>query len=102
MICMAYLVLHGAIWFALSEQRNTQVRLWCISGLVSGLSVVFLSLRDQVGEFMFIYVAQLLMLIGNAGRLIGLRMYLPERLGPSIIAHTMAAICYFLWFTSAY
>jgi signal transduction histidine kinase len=99
---MAYLVLHGAIWFALSEQRNTQVRLWCISGLISGLAVVLLSLREQVGDFMFIYVAQLLMLIGNAGRLIGLRMYLPERLGPSIIAHTMAAICYFLWFTSAY
>jgi signal transduction histidine kinase len=99
---MAYLVLHGAIWFALSEQRNTQVRLWCISGLVSGLSVVFLSLRDQVGEFMFIYVAQLLMLIGNAGRLIALRMYLPERLGPATIVHSIAAICYLLWITSAY
>ncbi len=75
MICMAYLVLHGAIWFALSEQRNTQVRLWCISGLVSGMAVVLLSLREQVGEFMFIYVAQFLMLIGNGGRTIALRMY---------------------------
>ena len=102
MICMAYLALHGAIWFALSEQRNTQVRLWCISGLVSGLSVVLLSLREQVGDFMFIYVAQLLMLIGNAGRLIALRMYLLERLGPAIIVHSIAAICYFLWITSAY
>ncbi len=53
MICMAYLVLHGAIWLALSEQRNTQVRLWCISGLISGLSVVILSLRYEVGEFIF-------------------------------------------------
>ena len=102
MICMAYLVLHGAIWFALSEQRNTQVRLWCISGLVSGMAVVLLSLREQVGEFMFIYVAQFLMLIGNGGRTIALRMYLPERLGPAIIVHTIAAICYFLWLTSAY
>ena len=102
MICMAYLVLHGAIWFALSEQRNTQVRLWCISGLVSGLSVVLLSLREQVGEFTFIYVAQLLMLIGNGGRIIALRIYLPERLGPAVVVHTIAAICYFLWLTSAY
>ncbi|MBM3336268.1 MAG: hypothetical protein FJY60_01005 [Betaproteobacteria bacterium] len=54
MICMAYLVLHGAIWFALSEQRNAQVRLWCISGLVSGVSVVLLSLRGTISEFAFI------------------------------------------------
>ena len=36
MICMAYLVVHGVIWFALSEQRNIQVWLWCSSGLLSG------------------------------------------------------------------
>jgi hypothetical protein len=72
------------------------------SGLISGLAVVLLSLREQVGEFMFIYVAQLLMLIGNAGRIIALRMYLPERLGPALIVHTVAAVCYFLWITSAY
>lgn len=99
---MAYLVLHGAIWFALSEQRNTQVRLWCISGLISGLSVVLLSLRYEVGEFIFMYIGQLLMLIGNAGRLIALRMYLNKRLGLAIVAHCIVATVYFLCFISSY
>ena len=102
MICMAYLVLHGAIWFSLSEQLNTQVRLWCISGLISGLSVVLLSLRYEVGEFIFMYIGQLLMLIGNVGRLIALRMYLHKRLGLAIVVHCIVAIVYFLCFISSY
>ena len=102
MICVAYLVLHGVIWFALSEQRNTQVRLWCSSGLISGVSVVFLSMREQFGEFLFMYVAQLLMLIGNMGRCIALRMFLPEPVRPAVIGHTVVALVYYVWLLSAY
>ena len=102
MICMAYLVLHGAIWFALSEQRNAQVRLWCISGLISGVSVVLLSLRDTVGEFAFIYVAQFLMVAGNMGRTIALRLYLPEPIRPAIIFHALAGGVYLAWLIAAY
>lgn len=102
MICMAYLVLHGAIWFALSEQRNEQVRLWCVSGIISGVSVVLLSLRDTVGEFAFIYVAQFLMVIGNMGRTIALRLYLPLPIRPAITFHAIAGLVYYVWLVSAY
>lgn len=102
MICMAYLVLHGAIWFALSEQRNAQVRLWCVSGLISGVSVVLLSLRETVGEFAFIYIAQFLMLVGNMGRSIALRLYLPLPLRPAITFHAIVGLVYYVWLIAAY
>ena len=102
MICMAYLVLHGAIWFALSEQRNAQVRLWCISGLVSGVSVVLLSLRGTISEFAFIYIAQFLMMIGNMGRTIALRLYLPSPIRPAIVFHAVAGLIYYVWLVTAY
>ena len=76
MICLVYLILHGAIWFALQEYRSQQVKLWCLSGIFSGMAVVLLALRGVVAEFLFFYVAQLLMLIGNWGRMVALRMYL--------------------------
>ena len=76
MICFVYLILHGAIWLALQEYRSEQVKLWCASGMFSGMAVVLLAMRGQVPEFLFFYVAQLLMLIGNWGRMVALRMYL--------------------------
>ena len=102
MICMAYLVVHGVIWFALSEQRNIQVWLWCSSGLLSGVAIVFLSMREQFGEFLFIYVGQLFMLAGNMGRCLALRLFLPEPVRPAVVAHTLAALGYYLWLTFAY
>ena len=79
MICFVYLILHGAIWLALKEYRSNQVKLWCVAGIVSGMSVVLLAMRGQISDFLFFYVAQLLMLVGNWGRMVALRMYfLPE------------------------
>ena len=75
MICVVYLVMHAVIWFALSEQRNTQVRLWCLSGLLSGLAVVPLAMRGVVSEWAFIYIGQIPMVLGNAGRCLALRMF---------------------------
>ena len=75
MICVVYLVMHAVIWFALSEQRNAQVRLWCLSGLLSGLAVVPLSMRGVVSEWAFIYIGQIPMVLGNAGRCLALRMF---------------------------
>ena len=59
MICFVYLMLHGAIWLALLEYRNFQVKLWCISGMVSGVGVVLMSMRGNIPEFAFVYIAQL-------------------------------------------
>lgn len=102
MICMGYLVMHAVIWLALSEQRNTQVRLWCISGIISGVSVVLLSMRGVISEFAFIYIGQLLMLFGNSGRAIALRFYLRRPLRSAIIFYLLSSAAYFFWFSRAY
>ena len=75
MISMIYLVIHAAVWFALSEQRNSQVRLWSLSGVLSGTAIVLLSMRGTVSEFAFVYLGQSLLLLGNAGRCLALRMF---------------------------
>lgn len=102
MICMAYLVLHGVIWIALSEHNNKQVALWCSSGLISGVAVVLLTLRESVGEFVFIYIGQLLMLIGTIGRFIALRLYLQQSFARPLINYTVIGILYYLSFSIAY
>ena len=79
MICFIYLILHGVIWLALQEYRSYQVKLWCFSGMCSGIAVILLATRGSIPEFVFLYVSQLFMLVGNAGRMMALRMYLlPE------------------------
>ena len=108
MICLVYAVLHASTWLALQEYRSTQVKLWSISGLVSGIAVVLLSLRGHLPEFVFYYVAQFLMLIGNWGRMVALRMYLLP--APQARAHAtyalvntayFAVFCYLIYFHQA-
>jgi signal transduction histidine kinase len=94
-----YLILHGAIWLALQEYRSFQVKLWCASGMLSGMAVVLLSMRGLVSEFLFLYVAQLLMLAGNGGRMVALRMYLlPESQNRVYWTYGLACITYFILF----
>ena len=100
MTCFVYLILHGAIWLALQEYRSPQVKLWCASGMFSGMAVVLLSMRGQVSEFLFLYVAQFLMLVGNAGRMVALRMYLlPEPQTRIYWIYSLASTVYFFLFT---
>jgi len=99
MICFVYLILHGAIWLALQEYRSYQVKLWCAAGMFSGMAVVFLAMRGQVSDFLFFYVAQLLMLIGNWGRMVALRMYLlPEPQHRVYRAYNLINVGYFIVF----
>jgi len=99
MTCFVYLILHGAIWFALQEYRSYQVKLWCASGMFSGIAVVLLSMRGQVSEFLFVYVAQVLMLVGNWGRMVALRMYLlPEPQHHINRIYALASTIYFIFF----
>jgi len=99
MICFVYLILHGAIWLALQEYRSLQVKLWCASGMFSGMAVVLLAMRGHVPDIFFYYVAQLLMLIGNWGRMVALRMYLlPEPQTQVYRAYNIFNICYFILF----
>jgi len=99
MICFVYLILHGAIWLALKEYRSDQVKLWCAAGMFSGLAVVFLAMRGQIPDFLFYYVAQLLMLIGNWGRMVALRMYLlPAPQHRAYMAYNIANLAYLVLF----
>jgi signal transduction histidine kinase len=99
MTCFVYLILHGTIWLALQEYRSFQVKLWCASGMLSGMAVVLLSMRGLVSEFLFLYVAQLLMLAGNGGRMVALRMYLlPESQNRVYWTYGLACIIYFILF----
>ena len=108
MICFVYLMLHGAIWLALLEYRSFQVRLWCGSGMISGVAVVLLAIRDSVPDVLFFYVAQFLMLIGNWGRMVALRMYLlPTSQERTFRTYTVAnavyyaVFCYLIYFHQA-
>jgi signal transduction histidine kinase len=99
MICLVYLILHGAIWLALQEYRSNQVKLWCAAGMFSGMAVVLLAMRGKVPDFLFFYVAQLLMLVGNWGRMVALRMYLlPEPQQSAYRVYHLANIAYFILF----
>ena len=100
MICLVYAVLHASTWLALQEYRSTQVKLWSISGLVSGIAVVLLSLRGHLPEFVFYYVAQFLMLIGNWGRMVALRMYLPGSQRQAYTVYAWMNVAYFVAFSS--
>ena len=100
MICLVYAVLHASIWLALLDYRSPQVKLWSISGMISGVAVVLLSLRGHVPEFVFYYVAQFLMVIGNWGRMVALRMYLPGPQRQAFIVYAVMNIAYFVGFSS--
>jgi signal transduction histidine kinase len=99
MISFVYLILHSAIWLALQEYRSYQVKLWCASGIFSGVAVALLAMRGNISEYLFIYVAQLLMLIGNWGRMVALRIYLPHQPKQSIyLIYNIANSSYFIIF----
>ena len=100
MICFVYLMLHGAIWLALLEYRSFQVKLWCASGMISGVAVVLLAIRGSIPDVVFFYVAQFLMLIGNWGRMVALRIYLlPVAQERIYRTYTLANTAYFAVFS---
>jgi len=67
--------------------------------MLSGMAVVLLSMRGLVPEFLFLYVAQLLMLAGNGGRMVALRMYLlPESQNRVYWTYGLACVTYFIFF----
>ncbi|MFZ9256381.1 MAG: ATP-binding protein [Burkholderiaceae bacterium] len=102
MICMVYLVMHAVIWFALSEQRDSQVRLWCLSGVLSGIAVIPLSMRGVVSEWAFIYIGQIPMVVGNAGRCIALRMFFGKVSAQAKWFYALTTIIFLSTFISAY
>jgi signal transduction histidine kinase len=100
MICFIYLILHGVIWLALQEYRSYQVKLWCFSGMCSGIAVILLATRGSIPEFVFLYVSQLFMLVGNGGRMMALRMYLlPESQDRKFQFYYFVNTVYFLVFS---
>ena len=92
MVCVVYLTMHAVIWLALSEQRNAQVWLWSASGLMSGLGVIALATRGTVSEFVFVHIGQALMVFGNAGRCLALRMFFPKVSRGSLLFYTISSV----------
>lgn len=78
MIFLVYIVLHGAIWVVLGGEKSRQVTIWCASGVISGLAVILFANQPVVSKFLFYYISQILMVLGNFGRIYALRMYLDE------------------------
>ena len=97
---MVYFVLHSAIWGVLKDQKNLQVNIWASSGIISGLSVVISANYGLVSAFLFYYVAPFLMVVGNLGRLLALRMYLDSDQKKYYLFNVIFALIYML--TSAY
>ena len=84
---------------ALQEYRSYQVKLWCAAGIFSGMAVVLFAMRGQVSDFLFFYVAQVLMLVGNWGRMVALRMYLLPALQDRVYTvYKLLNIGYFILF----
>lgn len=102
MICMVYLVMHAVIWFALSEQRNAQVMLWSASGLLSGLGIVALATRGTVSEFVFLYLGQIPMVLGNAGRCVALRMFFGEVKRSAIVFYLSSSLIFLVLIIGGY
>jgi signal transduction histidine kinase len=94
MICMVYLVMHAVIWFALSEQRDAQVILWSVSGLLSGLAIIPLAARGAVSEPVFFYLGQVPMVLGNAGRCLALRMFFGEVKPSAVIFYLLSSLIF--------
>lgn len=94
MICMVYLVMHAVIWFALSEQRDAQVILWSVSGLLSGLAIIAMAMRGTVSEVVFFYLGQIPMVLGNAGRCLALRMFFGEVKRSAVVFYVSSSLVF--------
>jgi signal transduction histidine kinase len=95
MIFLVYVILHGAIWVVLGGEKSRQVTIWCASGIISGLAVILFANQPSLPAFVFYYVAQILMIIGNFGRIYALRTYLDEPQGIYYKANIVVNVLYF-------
>lgn len=102
MICMVYLVMHAVIWFALSEQRDAQVILWSVSGLLSGLAIIAMATRGTVSEAVFLYLGQVPMVLGNAGRCIALRMFFGEVRRSALVFYLSSSLIFLVLIIGGY
>jgi len=81
MIFLVYVILHGAIWVVFGGDNSRRVTIWSLSGIISGLAIILFANHPSLPDFLFYYVAQILMFIGNFGRIYTLRTYLEEPQG---------------------
>ena len=95
MIFLVYVILHGAIWVVLGGEKSRQVTIWCVSGIISGLAVILFANQPSLPEFLVYYVAQILMIAGNFGRIYALRSYLDEPQGIYYKANIAINVIYF-------
>lgn len=102
MIFLVYIVLHGAIWIVLGGEKSQQVTIWCASGVISGLAVILFASQPAIPKFAFYYIAQILMLLGNFGRIYALRMYLDQPQSKYYSANIAVNVLYIFIFAAMY
>lgn len=68
MYAVLYLMLHGIIWFSLSQHRSRWVTLWSQAGMVSAAGLALLALEGVLPQWLVVMVGQLCMAAGNFGR----------------------------------
>lgn len=102
MIFLVYIVLHGAIWVVLGGEKSQQVTIWCASGVISGLAVILFASQPAIPKFVFYYIAQILMVLGNFGRLYALRMYLDQPQSKYYGVNSVMNVLYIFVFAAMY
>lgn len=102
MIFLVYVVLHGAIWVVLGGEKSQQVTIWCASGVLSGLAVILFANQPAIPKILFYYGAQILMLLGNFGRIYALRMYLDKPQSVYYGANLLINLLYLIVFAYMY
>jgi len=91
---LLYIVLPLSVFFLLREHKQPAVRLWCIGGLVVGVSLVFLALRPLLEErfsgFFVLTFSNTLLIVGYLTRFQSLRIDIEKPLSKIIFFGAIA------------
>ena len=87
---MLYILMPLVVWVALRREQNSVVKLWCSGGELFGLSLLLISLRGTVPDWMGFELSSLFMHLGNVQRIQALRTQLGKPLSkPTFVALTL-------------
>jgi PAS domain S-box-containing protein len=94
---MLYLIMPVTAWIILAGQHSRAVALWCGGGLMFGIGLLLIGLRDQAPPWLSYSLANLLIFLSNLWRLQALRIELATPWRKTWLA-VGAAVVYLLVF----
>ena len=71
---LLYFIMPAVTWLVLVEQRTSQVRLWCLGGILIGLGVLLYGLHGKVPDWLVPSAAFAITIVGTLLRIQSLRM----------------------------